>query len=391
MKCNRCGTDNSDLANYCLHCGAPLHDDIAPANGTFAGKRKIIKRTAVIGAAVLIASGALIGAFVLFRKSGMASVSLITDNAVIQVSGQNGSGTVSVEDGCPDYQEITDRYSDGSANESKIPEDIQAFISSVSYQIVMPDGKENGFLSNDDTVRIVAVYDHDLAEKANISVAQSEYDYTVSGLNNLEELDLFDQVEIKWASESKLLYEPASFSSMVSLSIRSTADNDILKNLRYSYAPGEDENTIIVTAEILPSDLQLRGYCAKDDQFSKEYQIEKEPEEITALSGDDIMEAARKEAEKIASLYMNTCPSVTTDNIDTPPQQITGYSITDIWSKDQYIWAEISFTLSSGNIYEMRTSFNLYRMADQSISSMTEYNFGQEACEVLSSYINSPD
>lgn len=100
-----------------------------------------------------------------FNKTAINLVNGIS----IECNGYSGTGSVSV-----DTSNLEIDYNEEN-------EDLSDFVNSVDYEIVAPEGKENGELSNGDTVTIRATYDEDEAKDLKLEIT-GETTAEVSGL-----------------------------------------------------------------------------------------------------------------------------------------------------------------------------------------------------------------
>lgn len=434
MKCLYCGAENPHGARFCLNCGQdlPLNDEdhmlkkdsdeagdsagiletrddgveelgsvfdevpVPPAGATHGGTeenpfekilmkvKKIPLKTAVI---VVIAIAVVCGtaAGILYYNS-FSDVELITDDLEVMLYGGNDYARAEIISYGADYSELENEYEEADYStydledlerDSKRMMQIADFQNSVEYTVEYPEGKENENLSNGDVIRITAEYDKDLAKKAHIRVKNTEYEYTVDGLQELTELALFDQIEVKWTASS----------NRASLELINHAENEYLQNV--SYHIGNVENGMVtVTASVSEEKLIEDGYIAKDGEYEKTFTVGNKPICITSLSGDGVAEAFVKEAEKYAESFKTGCGKV---YLEGNPLTVTGYTIgepSEGWSS---IRMNIEFTLSSGQTYTVSPDIYLFRMEDDSISSLREYSFENDSCEISKYYVDDPE
>ena len=354
--------------------------------GKPAGKKPIPKKLIIISAVAVVAIVACIAGFLYFGS--FVTVHLITDNLSAAVTGGNNYGTVAFNGYGRDMSELVEKYSDKAsqsvddlsnldwnalADSASDYADIYAFESSIVYNVEYPKGKENGTLSNGDVIKITAEYDEDLAKELHITVKDTEYEYTVEGLADLVEVDLFEGLEVGWGV--------SYYGSTPTLQVEQTSDDELLQNISY-YTEEVDDTTVEVTASIDEESLISQGYIAKDNTYTKTYDVGQRPIPITSLDGEGVEEAYRQEAEKVATAYQNMCSKI---YVEGNPVTISSYTVTEIDEGWSGIDAEVTYTLSDGRTYTTSYDIMLYRMGDDSISSLMDYEFDNDSCE-LSKY-----
>lgn len=349
-------------------------------------KKPIPKKLIIIGAVAVVAIVACIAGFLYFGS--FVTVHLITDNLSAAVTGGNNYGTVAFNGYGRDMTELVEKYSDSAsqsvedlsnldwnalADSVNDYADIYAFESSIVYNVEYPDGKENGTLSNGDVIKITAEYDEDLAKEMHITVKDTEYEYTVEGLGDLIEVDLFEGLEVGWGV--------SYYGGTPTLKVEQTSEDELLQNISY-YTEEVDDNTIEVTASIDEENLISQGYIAKDSTYTKTYDVGRKPIPITSLSGEGVEEAYRAEAEKVATAYQNMCSTI---YVEGNPVTVSSYTVTELDEGWSGIDAEVTYTLSDGRTYSTYYDLVLYRMEDDSIGSLMDYEFDSDSCE-LSEY-----
>ena len=369
----------------------PNFDDTAPPvppvnPGKPATKKPFPKKLVIIGGVAAVVVAACIAAF--FYFSSFVTVRLITENLSVAVTGGNNYGTVAFNGYGWDMTELVEKYSESasqsvedlsnldwnaladSANEYA---DVYNFESSIVYNVEYPEGKENGTLSNGDVIKITAEYNEDLAKELHINVKDTEYEYTVEGLADLIEVDLFEGLEVGWGV--------SYYGSTPTLEVNQTSEDELLSNISY-YTEEVDDDTIEVTASIDEENLISQGYIAKDSTYTKTYDIGRKPIPITSLAGEGVEEAYRAEAEKVATAYQNMCSTI---YVEGTPVTISSYTVTELDEGWSGIDAEVTYTLSDGRTYSTYYDLMLYRMEDDSIGSLMDYEFDSDSCE-LSEY-----
>ena len=372
----------------------PNFDDTAPPvppvnPGKPATKKPFPKKLVIIGGVAAVVVAACIAAF--FYFSSFVTVRLITDNLSAAVTGGNNYGTVAFNGYGRDMTELVEKYSEkasGSVEDlsnldwnslaDSVNEyaDIYAFESSIVYNVEYPEGKENGTLSNGDVIKITAEYDEDLAKELHVNVKDTEYEYTVEGLADLIEVDLFEGLEVGWGV--------SYYGGSPTLQVNQTSEDELLSNISY-YTEEVDDNTIEVTASIDEENLISQGYIAKDSTYTKTYDIGRKPIPITSLAGEGVEEAYRAEAEKVATAYQNMCSTI---YVEGNPVTISSYTVTELDEGWSGIDAEVTYTLSDGRTYSTYYDLVLYRMEDDSIGSLMDYEFDSDSCELSEYHID---
>lgn len=363
----------------------PHFDDTTPPVPPVppAKKKPFLKKLVIIGAVAVVAIVACVAGFLYFGS--FVTVHLITDNLSAAVTGGNNYGTVAFNGYGRDMTELVDKYSESAsqsvedlsnldwnalADSASDYADIYNFESSIVYNVEYPEGKENGTLSNGDVIKITAEYNEDLAKELHINVEDTEYEYTVEGLADLIEVDLFEGLEVGWGV--------SYYGSTPTLEVEQTSEDELLSNISY-YTEEVDEDTIEVTASIDEENLISQGYIAKDNLYTKTYDIGQRPIPITSLDGEGVEQAYREEAEKVATAYQNMCSKI---YVEGNPVTISSYTVSEIEEGWSDIVAEVTYTLSDGRTYTRSYDLMLYRMEDDSISSLMDYEFDSDSCEI---------
>lgn len=174
----------------------------------------------------------------------------VMEGVELEFSGVNGYGTVYIADEFTWEEEALEAA--GITDDSEALNALQglyAVESAVEYEI---SPREN--LSNGDVVTVTAKVDNEAVEEYKIEFTGKEKEFTVEGLKEVEEVDLFESVEVEFegfAPYAKAVIRTPNAGNVVP--VRYTLDRS--ENL----AEGD---TVVVTAEFDADSLLQQGYIA---------------------------------------------------------------------------------------------------------------------------------
>lgn len=202
----------------------------------------------------------------------------------ITVNGSDTKGTISVS--FNGHSEITDFVKEQYGQEgmiSAISQALSDLIYDVHYEF---DTDKNGSLSNGDKIKITCTYNKDAADALKISFSNTEFEYTVNGLQEAEELDVFKDVKPEFTGVSpngKVTFNTDNCDRIVRNRVTfSCSASDNLKN-------GEK---IVLTAKFDESSMADEGYFISETE--KEYTVEGLGEYVTSLKSADSAELISK-------------------------------------------------------------------------------------------------
>ena len=160
-------------------------------------------------------------------------------------------------------------------------------LNSIRYEVV--SGKAEGF-SNGEDVKIKVTYDETLMKEVNIRVENTEFDYTVSGLQEAKEIDLFAEIEVVFHGISP--YATARVSK--------NSEQGLIRDINYTIEPNEKlriGDVVVVTATVSEEKLERHGYIMSDT-ISKEFVVEGVDKYITDFSevSQEALDRMKREA-----------------------------------------------------------------------------------------------
>jgi len=212
---------------------------------------KKVFKTATMAALLLMAAGTLTGC-------GKKQIDVM-EGVELEFNGVNGYGTAYIadeftwEDEAMEAAGITEGMdSDDDAEALSMFQGMYVVESAVEYEI---SPREN--LSNGDVVTVTAKVDNEAVEEYKIEFTGKEKEFTVEGLKDVEEIDLFEGVEVEFegfAPYVKAVLRTPNAGSVVS--VRYTLDKS--ENLTVG-------DTVVVTAEFDADSLLQQGYIAAAD------------------------------------------------------------------------------------------------------------------------------
>lgn len=235
MFCENCGKQNPDGAAFCEHCGTRIAAEAAPVApaapaapvATAAPAKKfsvaglIEKVKAIhqknklifpIAGAVLAVAVALIIVFsILGKQVSMKNYLKIT------MEGYDGYGSMSYEfgdvsfglraAGDKDCKEFGDGYDDEyflDYDRDDVSKDYrdnlkkaQQLVASIEIDYKLPEGKTEGNLSNGDVITFTVEIDEKVAEKLDLTIKDTTFEYTVEGLMPLEKFDVLSYFDVQ--------------------------------------------------------------------------------------------------------------------------------------------------------------------------------------------------
>ncbi len=312
-------------------------------------------------------------------STNTVTVYLVTDDLVVNTTWGSPKARVSFEDYGADYSAFDAKYgiqdSDSvSAIEGKRDEYLagEEFKDSVEYTVTYPEGKENGDIANGDVITITASYDEEVAKEAHIHVENAVYQYTVSGLEEYEALDLFEGVEVYWEKEQ---YN-------INVGITNNESNPILKDMYYQTMEETEDGVVTLRANVSDAQLYEQGYYAKDDVYEKTFDLGKKPDLEFDVSDPEVKEACLQSARDYAEAMMRDCGTVTVDELTGDmTASIVSYELSDPeMPRHGFATIRITLNLSDGTKLTREKTAYVFRLEDGSLDDLEEYSFS--SCEV---------
>lgn len=252
-------------------------------------------RMAVSGVMLLLMAGALTGC-------GKTEIDVM-EGLELKFDGVDGYGTAWIADS---YVWEEAAMEAAGFDEEKMTDDnvgdmfrgMAAIEEAVSYE-VYPDED----LSNGDEVTVKATVDNESVEDYKIQFTGTEKKFIVEGLKELEEVDLFENVDVEFQG----------IAPYVKASIRNENSNPVI-SVRYSIDKSENltvGDTVIMTAEYDEQMLLENGYFAGES--TKEFVVPECDRYVTELSqipSDTLAKMQKQMEDAIASKDWDTVTEV---------------------------------------------------------------------------------
>ena len=247
----------------------------------------------------------------------------------VVVSGGDGYGTVEIYDEefweSIVYGYIENEYGETSSTTLEIESYI--FLGEITVEWHIDPEEDNGNYSNGDTVTVWAEIDmgtYDFPFKLECS----EYKVEISGLPEVETVDLFEDVEVEYLGNAPY--------ATVYVDDASVRVGDTYIYVEYSYDLGEEStglsngDTFTVTAEFDAEELLNLGYCA--ESTTKEYTVSGLSTYVTATDEitDDALEDMKSEAKALIK------DNWSADSEELESTEYLGYYILNNDTKGQY-------------------------------------------------------
>lgn len=228
----------------------------------------------------LLTGALVLGSVWMLAGCGSTEVDL-SQFVEVEFEGVDGKGSVLSYKMNED--ELDDALSD--ANEDMSKRERQKLIDSIELELE----KNSSKLSNGDKVKVGIEWSERKAEKYDIVFTGDEKEVKVSGLKELEEIDAFKDIEIKYSGVSPF----------VQVSVKNNSKNEFLKECYYSVEYESDEyytgvgKEFEITVSYSESDAEELGYKVKEDNKTiklKEGDVDAYVTDPAAVSGDALTE-----------------------------------------------------------------------------------------------------
>ena len=208
----------------------------------------------------------------------------VMDGLTLEFNGVDGQGTARIadeyfwEDAAFEAAGI-----DGDSEDLSLLGRVMTIEEAVSYKI---SPREN--LSNGDEVTVTSVVDNESVEDYKIKFAAGEKKYTVEGLKEIEQADLFENVEVEFTGIAPDVKASVRYGNSAPVFVTYSLDRD------QALTVGD---TVTVTAEYDADQLLEKGYVAEGD--TKEFVVPECDRYVSELSQipSDIMEKMKHQIE----------------------------------------------------------------------------------------------
>ena len=211
-------------------------------------------------------------AYVDFDETGFSE-------AVIKAQGKKLKNVKSLDD--LDWSDLTDLM--GSSNWD--------LIDSITFDV-----KPDSDLSNGDVVTVTASWNEDYEKKAGVKILSKEQEFTVEGLEEVKEVDPFEDIEVTFSGTPPYVYPNWTNNS----------DDDYLRYLWFNFEDYDSldvGDTVTLTVDESEENALANGY--KFTQTSKEYTVSGVDSYVTSAAdiSADNLDSMKNEATDVLDAY----------------------------------------------------------------------------------------
>ena len=211
-------------------------------------------------------------AYVDFDETGFSE-------AVIKAQGKKLKNVKSLDD--LDWSDLTDLM--GSSNWD--------LIDSITFDV-----KPDSDLSNGDMVTVTASWNEDYEKKAGVKILSKEQEFTVEGLEEVKEVDPFEDIEVTFSGTPPYVYPNWTNNS----------DDDYLRYLWFNFEDYDSldvGDTVTLTVDESEENALANGY--KFTQTSKEYIVSGVDSYVTSAAdiSADNLDSMKNEATDVLDAY----------------------------------------------------------------------------------------
>lgn len=208
----------------------------------------------------------------------------VMETLSLKYDGVNGYGTAELSNEYS-WEEEALEAAEIKIDDLESWDDVSNIENAVSYEL---SPTEN--LSNGDEIIVKVSIDNEAVKKYKINLVGEEKKFTVSGLNEVEEVDLFENIDILYEGISPIMSAKLNnaFLNLNGYSVKYELDKD--KNISAG-------DIITVTADYDQKGMLEKGYKAESD--TKEFTVPNGPKYVTSLSEipSELLEKMKKQAE----------------------------------------------------------------------------------------------
>jgi len=205
MFCTKCGTENEDGAKFCTGCGQMLQEEKQTTDMTPNVKPERVKKnmTKTVNLKGIVGVGVII--VLLIVVLGIVTNSRRTINLnkylTIEASGYDGYGKVTAR---INWSEINDKYGSKVKFTSRAKKEVGDFLDMVTPMDIIQESvhvvvKNDEDISNGDVITYTWSVDSNLSQYVKCKLKYKEDTYEVSGLEEIEEFDPFEDLEVTFS------------------------------------------------------------------------------------------------------------------------------------------------------------------------------------------------
>ena len=256
-------------------------------------------------------------AYVDFDETGFSE-------AVIKAQGKKLKNVKSLDD--LDWSDLTDLM--GSSNWD--------LIDSITFDV-----KPDSDLSNGDVVTVTASWNEDYEKKAGVKILSKEQEFTVEGLEEVKEVDPFEDIEVTFSGTPPYVYPDWTNNS----------DDDYLRYLWFNFEDYDSldvGDTVTLTVDESEENALANGY--KFTQTSKEYTVSGVDSYVTSaadISADNLDSMKNEATDALDAYFANNNSYIGNSGFSYEGSYYLVAKNSDTWGDTNVLYLVFSTTVTS--------------------------------------------
>ena len=256
-------------------------------------------------------------AYVDFDETGFSE-------AVIKAQGKKLKNVKSLDD--LDWSDLTDLM--GSSNWD--------LIDSITFDV-----KPDSDLSNGDVVTVTASWNEDYEKKAGVKILSKEQEFTVEGLEEVKEVDPFEDIEVTFSGTPPYVYPNWTNNS----------DDDYLRYLWFDFEDYDSldvGDTVTLTVDESEENALANGY--KFTQTSKEYTVSGVDSYVTSaadISADNLDSMKNEATDALDAYFANNNSYIGNSGFSYEGSYYLVAKNSDTWGDTNVLYLVFSTTVTS--------------------------------------------
>ena len=262
-------------------------------------------------------------AYVDFDETGFSE-------AVIKAQGKKLKNVKSLDD--LDWSDLTDLM--GSSNWD--------LIDSITFDV-----KPDSDLSNGDVVTVTASWNEDYEKKAGVKILSKEQEFTVEGLEEVKEVDPFEDIEVTFSGTPPYVYPNWTNNS----------EDDYLRYLWFNFEDYDSldvGDTVTLTVDESEENAMANGY--KFTQTSKEYTVSGVDSYVTSaadISADNLDSMKNEATDALDAYFANNNSYIGNSGFSYEGSYYLVAKNSDTWGDTNVLYLVFSTTVTSAeNAFE---------------------------------------
>ena len=262
-------------------------------------------------------------AYVDFDETGFSE-------AVIKAQGKKLKNVKSLDD--LDWSDLTDLM--GGSNWD--------LINSITFDV-----KPDSDLSNGDVVTVTASWNEDYEKKAGVKILSKEQEFTVEGLEEVKEVDPFEDIEVTFSGTPPYVYPDWTNNS----------DDDYLRYLWFNFEDYDSldvGDTVTLTVDESEENALANGY--KFTQTSKEYIVSGVDSYVTSaadISADNLDSMKNEATDALDAYFANNNSYIGNSGFSYEGSYYLVAKNSDTWGDTNVLYLVFSTTVTSAeNAFE---------------------------------------